>query len=94
VLTDQFIRSLVGIGHEIGHFLARRHSEFFAALLTSREVEVLQLSATGYARRQVANEMELSEATVKTHLEHIYKKLGVPDRASAVGEALRRGLIH
>jgi DNA-binding CsgD family transcriptional regulator len=38
--------------------------------------------------------MELSEATVKTHLEHIYKKLGVPDRASAVGEALRQGLIH
>jgi PAS domain S-box-containing protein len=94
VITDQFSRSLVGIGLEIGHFLARRRSELSAAVLTSREVEVLQLSATGHARRQIANEMELSEATVKTHLEHIYKKLGVPDRASAVGEALRQGLIH
>jgi PAS domain S-box-containing protein len=94
VLTEQFIRSLRGIGYEIGHFLARRRSELSAAVLTSREIEVLQLSATGYARRQIADEMELSEATVKTHLEHIYKKLGVPDRASAVGEALRQGLIH
>jgi PAS domain S-box-containing protein len=93
VLTDQFMRSLLGIGYEIGHFLARRRSELSAPVLTSREVEVLQLSATGYARRQIAEEINLSEATVKTHLEHIYQKLGVPDRASAVGEALRQGLI-
>jgi DNA-binding NarL/FixJ family response regulator/PAS domain-containing protein len=93
VLTDQFMRSLLGIGYEIGHFLARRRSELTAPVLTSREVEVLQLSATGYARRQIAEEINLSEATVKTHLEHIYRKLGVSDRASAVGEALRQGLI-
>jgi PAS domain S-box-containing protein len=93
-LTDQFMRSLLGIGYEIGHFLARRRGELSAPMLSPRELEVLQLSATGYARRQIAEEIELSEATVKTHFEHIYRKLGVPDRASAIAEALRQGLIH
>jgi two-component system, NarL family, nitrate/nitrite response regulator NarL len=63
-------------------------------VLSPRELEVLQLSASGYARRQVAEEIELSEATIKTHFEHIFQKLGVGDRASAVAEALRQGLIH
>jgi PAS domain S-box-containing protein len=94
VLTDQFMRSLLGIGYEIGHFLARRRGELSAPPLSVRELQVLQLSATGYARRQIAEEIELSEATVKTHFEHIYRKLGVPDRASAVAEALRQGLIR
>jgi PAS domain S-box-containing protein len=92
-LSDQFVRSLRGIGYEIGHFLARRSGELSAPALSARELQVLQLSATGYARRQIAEELELSEATVKTHMEHIYKKLGVHDRASAVAEALRHGLI-
>jgi PAS domain S-box-containing protein len=94
VLTDQFMRSLLGVGYEIGHFLARRRGELSAPVLSPRELEVLQLSATGYTRRQIADEIELSEATVKTHFEHIYRKLGVPDRASAVAEGLRQGLIH
>jgi PAS domain S-box-containing protein len=93
VLTDQFMRSLLGIGYEIGDFFARRRGELSAPVLSPRELQVLQLSATGYARRQIAEEIELSEATVKTHFEHIYRKLGVSDRASAVGEALRQGLI-
>ena len=78
VLTDQFMRSLLGIGYEIGHFLARRRGELSAPALTARELQVLQLSATGFARRQIADELALSEATVKTHFEHIYTKLGVP----------------
>ena len=94
VLTDQFMRSLLGIGYEIGHFLARRRGELSAPALTARELQVLQLSATGFARRQIADELALSEATVKTHFEHIYSKLGVPDRTSAVAEALRQGLIN
>jgi DNA-binding CsgD family transcriptional regulator/PAS domain-containing protein len=93
-LTDQFIRSLLGIGYEIGHFLARHHGDLSAPVLTPRELQVLQLSATGCARRQIAEEMTLSEATVKTHFEHIYRKLGVSDRASAVADALRQGLIR
>jgi PAS domain S-box-containing protein len=94
VLADQFMRSVLGIGYEIGRFLAGRRSEFCTPVLSPRELQVLQLSATGYARRQTAEELELSEATVKTHMAHIYNKLGVPDRASAVAEALRQGLIH
>ena len=94
VTTDQFMRSMLGIGYEIGHFLARRRGELSAPALSPRELQVLQLSATGYARRQIAEEIGLSEATVKTHFEHIYDKLGVRDRASAVGEALRQGLIR
>jgi PAS domain S-box-containing protein len=93
-LTDQFMRSLLGIGYEIGHFLTRRRGELSAPVLSPRELEVLQLSATGYPRRQIAEKMKLSQATVKTHFEHIYRKLGVLDRASAVAEALRQGLIH
>jgi PAS domain S-box-containing protein len=94
VLTDQFMRSLLGIGYEIGHFFARRRGQLSAPVLSPREAEVLQLSATGYARRQIAEQIELSEATVKTHFEHIFLKLGVHDRASAVAEALRQGLIR
>jgi PAS domain S-box-containing protein len=94
VLTDQLMRSLLGIGYEIGHFLARRRGELSTSRLSPRELQVLQFSATGYARRQIADQMGLSEATVKTHFEHIYKKLGLTDRASAVAEALRQGLIH
>jgi DNA-binding NarL/FixJ family response regulator len=94
VLTDQFMRSLLGIGYEIGHFLARRRGELSTPTLTVRQLQVLQLSATGFARRQIADEIGLSEATVKTHFEHIYKKLGVTDRASAVAEALRQGVIQ
>ena len=68
------MRSLLGIGYEIGHFLARRRGGLSAPALTARELEVLQLSATGFARRQIADEIDLSEATVKTHFEHIYKE--------------------
>jgi DNA-binding NarL/FixJ family response regulator len=88
------MRSLLGMGYEIGHFLTRRRGELATPVLTPRELQVLQFSATGYARREIAKEIELSEATVKTHFEHIYRKLGVPDRASAVAEALRQGLIR
>ena len=94
VLADRYMRSLLGIGYEIGHFLARRTGELSAPTLTPRELQVLQLSANRRARRQIAEDIEVSEATVKTHLEHIYHKLGVGDRASAVAEAIRQGLIH
>jgi len=62
-------------------------------LLTPRELEVLQLVAAGNTNRDTAAHLFISEATVKTHLINIYAKLGVPDRASAVAEAFRRGLL-
>lgn len=61
--------------------------------LSHREVEVLQLIAAGTTNREAAAKLFSSEATVKTHLLHIYAKLGVSDRAAAVAEAFNRGLL-
>ncbi|HLU72486.1 MAG TPA: response regulator transcription factor [Nonomuraea sp.] len=61
--------------------------------LSARELEVLELIAQGTTNREVAARLFISEATVKSHLLHIYAKLGVNDRAAAVAAAFRRGLI-
>jgi DNA-binding CsgD family transcriptional regulator len=61
--------------------------------LTPREVEVLQLGAEGRSTREIADVLFVSPGTVKTHFQHVYEKLGSRDRAAAVAEALRRGLI-
>jgi DNA-binding NarL/FixJ family response regulator len=62
--------------------------------LSAREVEILELVARGTTNREAAERLFISEATVKTHLIHIYAKLGVPDRASAVAAAYDRGLLQ
>ena len=61
--------------------------------LSSREIEVLQLVARGSSNKEVGQALHISTATVKTHLIHIYNKLGVADRTSAVTTALERGII-
>jgi DNA-binding NarL/FixJ family response regulator len=61
--------------------------------LSKREREVLALVADGTTNREAARRLFVSEATIKTHLLHIYDKLGVRDRAAAVGEAYKRGLL-
>ena len=61
--------------------------------LTDRETDVLALVADGLTNRAVARKLGISEATVKTHLAHVYTKLGVLDRATAVREAWERGLV-
>ena len=62
--------------------------------LSAREIEVLELVARGHANKQVAARLQISEATVKTHLVHIFGKLGTDDRTSAVTSALERGIIR
>lgn len=62
--------------------------------LTGRELEVVRLVARGASNREIARDLRLSEATVKTHLLHIFEKLGVAARTSAVTTALERGLIQ
>ncbi|WP_433545929.1 response regulator [Streptomyces sp. CA-294286] len=64
-----------------------------AGTLTDREKEVLQLVANGNSNREAAAALFIGEASVKTHLQHIYGKLGVRDRASAVAEGYRRRLL-
>jgi len=61
--------------------------------LSGREFEVLLLVARGNSNKDVAANLFISEATVKTHLLHIYAKLEVNDRAAAVAEAYERGLL-
>jgi len=61
--------------------------------LSSREVELLALLATGATNRQLAQSLFISEATVKTHLVHIYQKLGVTNRTAAINAAREQRLI-
>jgi DNA-binding NarL/FixJ family response regulator len=61
--------------------------------VSQRELEVLRLVAAGSTNKEVAERLFISEATVKTHLLHIYTKLGVNDRAGAVGAAFETGLL-
>ena len=61
--------------------------------ISDRELEVLSLIAQGRSNREVAAELFISEATVKTHLLHVYGKLGVNDRAAAVAVGFQRGLL-
>ena len=61
--------------------------------LSGREVEVLRLVADGCMNRAVGSRLGIGEATVKTHLGHVYEKLGVTDRASAVRTAWELGLV-
>ncbi len=65
-----------------------------AGTLTIRELEVVRLVARGASNREIARDLRISEATVKTHLLKIFEKLGVADRTSAVTTAMERGLIE
>src|SRR6185312_957007 len=62
--------------------------------LSAREVELLELLATGMGNRAIARQLFISEATVKTHLVHIYAKLGVENRTAAIAEAVKRRIIR
>lgn len=61
--------------------------------LTPRELEVLSLVASGSSNREIGQSLMLSEATVKSHLVHIYDKLGVRSRTSAVAAAREQGVL-
>jgi two-component system, NarL family, nitrate/nitrite response regulator NarL len=65
-----------------------------APALTERESQILRLIAKGKSLPDIAAELFLGVTTVKTHVQHLYEKLGVSDRAAAVAEAMRRGLIE
>ena len=72
----------------------RRRGEAPAPVLSAREREVLNFIAQGHSVPAIAAELYLAPSTVKTHVQRLYEKLGVGDRAAAVAAAMRRGLLE
>ena len=62
--------------------------------MTERELDVLRLIAGGNRNRDIAEQLFISEETVKVHVKHVMEKLGASDRTQAVAIALRRGIIQ
>ena len=88
------VRSVHGgrkrIPPEIAVEIAEHHSD---DLLTEREVEVLRQVADGNANKMIADQLKISEETVKAHMRSILSKLGANDRTHAVTIAVKRGII-
>lgn len=78
---------------EVTNLLAERLAQPETAL-SPRELEILQALSTGASNKQIAQQLFISEATVKTHLIHVYQKLGVETRTAAVSAARERKLIQ
>ena len=62
--------------------------------LTPREMATLKLLADGKANKEIATALDIGERTVKTHLAHLFEKLGVTSRTEAIKIATRRGLVR
>jgi len=89
------IRAVAAGEHFVAPYLARKLAERnLLTSLSAREIEVLRMIAQGTANKQIAAALNLSEATVKTHIAHIMAKLDAPDRTRAVTIALERGLLR
>jgi len=76
---------------EIAGELAEHHTD---DALTDREIEVLRQVASGHANKVIADHLEISEETVKAHMQKVLSKLGANDRTHAVAIALQRGIIE
>lgn len=85
ILSPSVARQLMG--------QVRKPAGGAGTVLSERELDVLRLVADGTSNRDAAARLFISEASIKTHLQHVFDKLGVRDRAAAVGEAYRRGLL-
>jgi len=79
------------ISADIAHELA---THAFDEVLTEREIAILRLVADGFANKEIARELNLSNDTVKAELKAVFGKLGVHDRTHAVTVAARRGYIN
>jgi two-component system, NarL family, nitrate/nitrite response regulator NarL len=71
----------------------RRRAPAGPPLLTEREHEILRLTAEGLSAPAIGERLHLGQTTVKTHLQRVYEKLGVSDRAAAVATAMRKGML-
>jgi len=102
VLKDISASGLIGCIHDVlagktylAPTAAAKLAEGVARVqLTPRELSTLRLMADGRSNKEIANELGISERTVKTHLGHLFDKLGVTSRTEAVKVAARRGLVR
>ena len=89
------IRSVHAGSRRIPAVIAERLAERMAgSILTTRELEVLELIVKGRSNKEIGSELKISEATVKSHVNNVLSKLGVTDRTQAATTALQRGLVH
>lgn len=89
------IRSVYAGKSKIPAFVAEKLAERMGGpALTTREVEVLQRIVAGRSNKEIASDLHISEATVKTHINSLLSKLNVSDRTQAATTALQRGIVH
>lgn len=96
-LTDAIHQILEGravLDPQVTQGVFGRLSDKDPSALTDRELDVLRLISQGRSTKEVAAQLFLSDETIKTHLKNIFRKLGVHDRAEAVAEAFRRGVVR
>ncbi|MGC4115705.1 MAG: response regulator transcription factor [Myxococcales bacterium] len=94
VIQPSLARSLLGhFRANTGEIPMQQVSDEGQRPLSDREREILQLIAKGVSNSEAAKVLNLSKATIRTHLEHIYQKLEVTNRVEAVTEGIRKGLI-
>lgn len=86
-------RGVPALAPSVAAALIRRASSP-GPVVTGREVEVLELLSKGLGNKDIARELFVSEATVKSHLAHVYSKLGVDTRAGAVAAAIEQRIIR
>jgi DNA-binding NarL/FixJ family response regulator len=89
------IRSVFAGKSKIPAFVAEKLAERMGGpALTTRELEVLKRIVAGRSNKEIASDLHISEATVKTHINSLLSKLGVNDRTQAATTALQRGIVH
>ena len=89
------IRSVFAGKSRIPSFVAEKLAERMGGpALTTRELEVLKRIVAGRSNKEIASDLHISEATVKTHINSLLSKLGVSDRTQAATTALQRGIVH
>jgi two-component system NarL family response regulator len=92
---EDAIRKVHGGSRRIPAHVAERLAERMGSSdLTGREIEVLEQIVAGHSNKAIAGRLNISEATVKSHINSILSKLGVSDRTQAATTALQRGLVH
>jgi DNA-binding CsgD family transcriptional regulator len=83
------LRLMRNLARERGTVLLSEETDSLSALLSRREIEVLQQAALGRTDAEIADELFVSRRTINWHLQHIYRKLGVPNRSAAVARFTR-----